>query len=300
MKYISPSIDKTAFNCPHCEVLTTQTWFPIFSSNNEGGYKKPVILNESEVESDEAFFESDLFRKINNSFGGRFWKNFDESNFDSDFIKKNITEKVIFQQYLSNSFYCPRIVWNMHISCCLDCEKISIWIRDRLLYPLHGQAPRANPDLPNDVREDYNEANSILNHSPRGAAALLRLAVQKLCKHLGEPGESLNIDIKALVKKGLAPEMQKALDAVRVIGNNAVHPGQIDLRDDKATAESLFHLLNIIAERMISDLKRIDEVYEKLPKEKREEIAKRDGKPSTKPNVQNAGNKGQEELGKKK
>ena len=32
-------------------------------------------------------------------------------------------------------------------------------------------------------------------------------------------------DIVSMVKRGLEEQVQKALDAVRVIGNNAVHPG---------------------------------------------------------------------------
>ena len=52
--------------------------------------------------------------------------------------------------------------------------------------------------------------------------------LQKLCKVLGQSGNNINEDIKALVESGLDPRVQKALDAVRVVGNNAVHPGQMD------------------------------------------------------------------------
>jgi hypothetical protein len=63
-----------------------------------------------------------------------------------------------------------------------------------------------------------------------------------------------------------------------VIGNNAVHPGQLDLRDDSATAEKLFGLVNLIAEIMISQPKHVAQMYEALPSGALEAIARRDGK----------------------
>ncbi len=106
---------------------------------------------------------------------------------------------------------------------------------------------------------------------------MLRLAIQKLCIHLGQPGKNINNDIKALVQGGLDPRVQKALDVVRVIGNNAVHPGEIDV-DDLETAETLFRLVNLIAEKMITEPKHLDDVYNDLPAAVREAIEKRDGK----------------------
>ena len=70
--------------------------------------------------------------------------------------------------------------------------------------------------------------------------------------------------------------MQKALDVLRVIGNNAVHPGQIDLKDDKETAISLFQILNAIIARCITVNKKIDALYEGLPPTALEAIKKRD------------------------
>lgn len=161
---------------------------------------------------------------------------------------------------------------------CASCEKLAIWVHDRIVFPQTGEAPAANPDMPDDIRRDYEEASAILEKSPRGAAALIRLAIQKLCKVLGQPGKNINDDIGALVKKGLDPRVQKALDAVRVIGNSAVHPGQIDIRDDRTTAEALFKLLNLIVEKTISEPKHVEEVYASLPQGAIEAIAKRDGK----------------------
>jgi len=133
-----------------------------------------------------------------------------------------------------------------------------------------------NPDLPDNITRDYEEARGILGESPRGAAALLRLCVQKLCIHIGEKGKNIDDDIASLVAKGLNPLVQKSLDIVRVIGNEAVHPGVIDLNDDRDTASQLLILINSIADQMISHPKKIEELYGKLPESKREAIEKRD------------------------
>ena len=177
-----------------------------------------------------------------------------------------------FEKFMEVKFLC-----HMFLSECFSCGAISIWVEDKLIYPKSGEAPPANPDLPDDIRRDYDEASTILDLSPRGAAALLRLAIQKICKELDQPGKNINDDIGALVAKGLDQDVQEALDIVRVIGNEAVHPGKIDLRDDRETAAVLFSLLNLIVDKMISHPKRLKEVYSNLPKEKLEGIKNRDG-----------------------
>ena len=146
------------------------------------------------------------------------------------------------------------------------------------MHPTAIAAPLPNPDLPPDVLRDYEEAGRIVGESPRGAAALLRLAIQKLCLELGEKGERIDDDIASLVKKGLTPTVQKAMDTVRVIGNEAVHPGILDLKDDRDTATKLFKLVNIISEQMISNPKHVEEIYGQLPEGKRKAIEKRDSK----------------------
>jgi hypothetical protein len=168
------------------------------------------------------------------------------------------------------------VVQNLDLVRCTHCAQDSFWYRERMLYPPAGAAPMPNPDLPDEVRADYEEAREIVSRSPRGAAALLRLAIQKLCDHLGEQGKNLNVAIASLAEQGLSPKIQKALDVVRVIGNNAVHPGMIDLRDDVETAGQLFGLVNIIAEVMITQARHVDAMYERLPAEQREAIERRD------------------------
>ena len=162
------------------------------------------------------------------------------------------------------------------ISYCEHCGFPTIWHEDSIIYPLNLSAEAPNGDLPDSIASDYDEARSIFNLSPRGSAALLRLCIQKLCAHLGQPGRNINSDIKQLVADGLPPKVQQALDSVRVIGNDAVHPGTIDLRDDRNTAAQLFRLVNFIAEKMITEPREIDEIYNALPEEKRQGIEQRD------------------------
>jgi len=162
---------------------------------------------------------------------------------------------------------------------CFHCKRFTVWVDDKMVYPSSGTAPLANADMPDDIKRDYDEARSILELSPRGAAALLRLAIQKLCKHLGESGDNINADIANLVKKGLPEKLQKALDIVRVVGNNAVHPGQIDLTDDTTTAGKLFVFINIICDILITQPKNIDDSYANtIPDNLKEAIDKRDGR----------------------
>ena len=148
----------------------------------------------------------------------------------------------------------------------------------KMLFPLSPSAPLPNEDMPPNVKTHYEEARNIVSLSPRGASALLRLSIQFLMKHLGEKGENINNDIGNLVKKGLPPKIQMALDAVRVIGNNMVHPGVFSDDDTTEIAGKLFKLVNIIVDNRISQEKHIDEAYGLVPASQKDQIEKRDGK----------------------
>ncbi len=159
---------------------------------------------------------------------------------------------------------------------CMACSNVSVWNGDAMVFPSVFTAPPPNTDLPEDIKKDYEEARAIVRQSPRGAAALLRLCVQKLCKEVGEKGKNINEDIASLVRKGLTPAVQQALDSVRVIGNEAVHPGQIDFSDSPKIAQVLFQLVNFICHKMITEPRQIEGIYQALPSQKLAEIERRD------------------------
>ncbi|WP_181174579.1 DUF4145 domain-containing protein [Mesorhizobium sp. B2-3-10] len=254
-KYVPPSVNLTAFNCPHCSALAKQFWH-VASCSPLNKDQSPRIWSRDNVSTFD-------FSKV------------DKENIGA--LKKKLAELATGMPFLDeNRNYKSLDILNLHLSRCFNCDKISIWIYNRMVWPAATEAPEPNLDLPDDVRADYDEAGLVLNTSPRSAAALLRQAVQRLCVHLGENGKNIDADIASLVKKGLDPRIQKALDVVRVVGNNAVHPGQIDLKDDRATAEKLFGLVNLVADVLISQPKHINAMFDGLPDRAKQAIEKRD------------------------
>ena len=259
-KSLPPSISALAFDCPHCGAYTTQQWYHLHASERRRDLGAP------------GFPTGDALHRI-------------QSNPDTTpeqkkdltaYFEKLLSGLVFFHE--SSEIWSKTRVQNLHLTECFSCGQISVWVHDGVLFPACSEGPPPNPDLPENVRVDYQEASTILKLSPRGSAALLRLAIQKLCVELGEKGKKIDDDIGSLVRKGLSPLVQQALDAVRVIGNEAVHPGTLDLRDDSDTAGRLFDLVNIITEQMISNPKHVKELYDKLPESKRKAIEERDAK----------------------
>ncbi len=261
-KSVPPSISQVAFDCPHCGAYTTHTWYDTHADVREKEPRAPGITDPEIL---------DDIRKSDQ---------FDDEATRTRFLAyfEKILRGLVVVERNSSSTYVYYTAGNVHLSKCFSCREVTVWVHDHIVFPPVIAGPAPNPDLPAGVMDDYNEASRIVNLSARGAAALLRLSIQKLCVELGEKGKNIDDDIASLVKKGLSPLVQKALDAVRVIGNEAVHPGTLDLKDDTDTASKLFGLVNLIAEQMISNPKHVAELYGKLPPAKLKAIEDRDGK----------------------
>lgn len=178
-----------------------------------------------------------------------------------------ITNVTDFKEQLSNEYTATM---------CDHCSKLTLWHNKAIIFPRQVITPPANDDLGDDIKKLYAEAALILQDSPRSAAALLRLGLQLLLKDLGGKGKNINDDIAALVKAGVSPQAQKAMDILRVFGNNGAHPGEINLEEDKDTVAAMFGLINFVADKMISQQKEIEGLYEGLPSSVKEQITKRD------------------------
>jgi hypothetical protein len=165
---------------------------------------------------------------------------------------------------------------NIYASTCQSCEKYHIWIGNKMIIPDSLNIPIPNADMPDEIKKLYLEARSITDKSPKAAAALLRLALQHLCIHLGGKGKNINADIADFVKSGLDPRVQKSLDIVRIAGNNAVHPGQLDIDDNPDISYRLFSLMNFVVSSMITQPKLVDTFFDEMPEDARTAIEKRD------------------------
>ena len=202
---------------------------------------------------------------------------FNEPSFNCPHCHTNAQQYWINLNYQTNSGHNTRN--DYRVSSCHKCSDVAIWHNENMVYPKIKGGPPPNPDMPPEVKEEYDQAATILQDSPKGAAALLRLGIEKLAKGLGEDDKNLDENIGFLVReKGLSTRVQRALDVVRVIGNKAVHPGTIDLSDNPETAEKLFKMVNVIVRQTISDEKDVDDLYdESLTDGEKQHTEERDG-----------------------
>lgn len=160
---------------------------------------------------------------------------------------------------------------------CARCSNVAMWHLDNLAFPHVRVGPDASGDMPNNVLVLYNEAREVAAVSRQSAAALLRLALQHLVNELSPGGGTIDAKIGGLVQAGLSPRVQQAMDVVRVIGNNAVHPGQIDLDGDADLVPALLGLINMLVEQMITRPKELEVLYAALPAGALAGIERRDG-----------------------
>lgn len=162
---------------------------------------------------------------------------------------------------------------------CENCKWYSVWFKGKMIFPSGSNIPMPHTDMPASVKEIYNEARDIAWKSPRAAAALLRLALEKLTEELWETNWKLNTRIGNLKKKWLPEKAIQALDIVRITANEwGSHLGQIDLTgsDNADLVNQLFFLLNFIVEHVITVNNQLDAMYAALPEDKKKGIENRD------------------------
>lgn len=175
----------------------------------------------------------------------------------------------------------------LELSQCYKCHGRLLWYEERIVFPIVNGAPPSHPDMPKDVKKIYDESKSIVSLSSRAAAALLRTAIEVLIDNvIGENKKTLNENIGILVKENkIQISTQQSLDYLRVIGDYYLHPGVIQMKDieedDYQHVISLFELVNLITDELITRPKKSNELFGRIPKRQKEQIEKRDSKNKT-------------------
>lgn len=59
------------------------------------------------------------------------------------------------------------------------------------------------------------------------------------------------------------------MDIIRFEGNESVHPGEININENRDDAQLLFTFINMIVEEYFSAPARIEEIYQRIPERKR-------------------------------
>ncbi|WP_158582913.1 DUF4145 domain-containing protein [Lysinibacillus yapensis] len=238
-----PSFHRDAFHCPRCKVLVPQKWYKL---------ERSYPHNEN-VELVEVNLKSENRKPIGGPMGGIRNPDGSEPNFHFD--------------------------WHLELSYCTHCHNYTIWENKKIIFPYTTELPQPHEDMLEDVRGIYIEAMNVFKHSPRAAAALLRLAIELMIPQLEDyqiKKSSINNMIGELVQKDIPEHVQQGLDSIRVYGNEGIHPGEIDLTDDESIVLFLFELINIMVEELITKKKKIKSFYENLPQGKLQGIFQRD------------------------
>lgn len=214
---VEPEFLSEVFQCPHCRSKTKHMWLTAYGHDNT-----PSFLQEA-----REFYKERIKARNRQS-----------RDLESQ------QDRIV-----------PKGEWHVDISVCSICFSYLIWEDSRVVYPICHTIEEPCADMPEEVKKLYNEAREIVNLSPKSACALLRLAVEKLLV-VGlncPPKNSVNNNIKLLQEEGkLSEPIEHALNAVRLVGNAAVHAGKIDLDDKPEYAYKLFGLLNYIVDDLIS------------------------------------------------
>ncbi len=176
------------------------------------------------------------------------------------------------EEYSSNDKF-----QGLAFSDCQLCKKKSVWLERKMVYPITNTIDNPKELMPIEVKKLYEEARAVFPVSARSSSALLRLALEILLPKLGAEKSSINNMIAQLVsEKKAIGRVQEAMNYLRVMGNEAVHPGVIDhgSENDDVVSRALFKILNYIVSETLESDAMVDEVYSLLPKSIQEKIEK--------------------------
>lgn len=150
-------------------------------------------------------------------------------------------------------------IFDIHIYNCPTCNKVSFVAKgDKLLkgisIPLHPKSlAKQFPEyIPKSIREDYEEAYSILSLSPKASATLARRCLQGMIRDFWGIHKNRLIDEINEIQSHISGSQWNAINALRQIGNIGAHMEQdvnliVDVEPDEA--QKLLKLIELLIEK---------------------------------------------------
>lgn len=144
---------------------------------------------------------------------------------------------------------------------CPSCENVSVFalgvnkLRGIRIPLFPSSLAKQYPDfIPKAIREDYEEAYSILSLSPKASATLSRRCLQGMIRDFWKTNVKsgkLYDEINA-IKDKISPSQWKAIDSLRSLGNIGAHMEK-DVNEiieiDDGEAEKLIKLIELLMEK---------------------------------------------------
>lgn len=106
--------------------------------------------------------------------------------------------------------------------------------------------------IPSAIREDYEEAYSIINLSPKASATLSRRCLQGMIRDFWNINKSNLAESINCLQDKVSPSQWKAIDAVRSIGNIGAHMEKdinIIIDVEPLEAEKLLKLIELLIDK---------------------------------------------------
>ena len=222
---VEPQLGAESFSCPHCNAVAHHDWFSLFLKP-ENATDVVVLIPENVTVSMLVQGESE-----------------GDDTKEADQFVERLRKNELTYVYQKHSQSIKVKMANLHVSGCPSCNGFALWVGGRLVFPYNVERTR------HLVEQDFEDAAAILNQSPRGATALMRVCIQKFVPLLKQDGHYLNDYISSLVRKALELEIRQSMEVLQVLRNDPGQPSNLETQEDKEMALRFVDSLKAILER---------------------------------------------------
>jgi len=161
--------------------------------------------------------------------------------------------------YLGDDSWETSAIFQIDMFSCPKCNKVSFVANGKELLedisiPLYPNSlAKQFPDyIPQSIREDYEEAYSIINLSPKASATLARRCLQGMIRDFFGIVKPRLVDEITALQSLVPPTQWKAIDSLRSVGNIGAHMESdvnviIDVDPDEA--QKLLKLIELLVDK---------------------------------------------------